>query len=462
MFLNIDVRDTSSVAAIDDSGEKISYGDLVRFSKDFLSITKKRTLIFILSENVIGSLVGYVASIENKIVPLVINCEADTEDVISLIEKYKPEYIWLPLKLENKFKYKNIYENYGFVLLKTGLDTFELYEELSLLLPTSGSTGSPKLVRHSYTNVSENAKNVANFFNLSVMDKAMAILPMHYTMGLSVVSSHLFAGATVLLSKINLTDKNFWNYLKKEKATSFTGVPFSFEILYRLRFFRMNLPDLKLITQGGGKLSKELFAEFAEFAANTGKQFIATYGQTEGTARMAYLPAEKAIEKIGSIGKAIPEGKLFLINEEGLEVEEADIEGELVYEGPNVTLGYALTGKDLIKGDVNKGILSTGDRAVKDMDGYYYIVGRSSRFLKLYGTRINLDELQELISFKYGTECICTGNDKKMTIYIKDIELIESVKNFVVEKTRIFHGAFEVLFINKIPRNAIGKIIYNA
>ena len=462
MFLDLDLKKVDSIAAVDDTGNEITYGELSKFTTEFYESINKRALIFILSENHIGSLAGYVASMCNKVVPLIISCDMDIEAIQKLINDYKPEYLWIPQRLEDKFSYKKVFESYNFVLLKTELTPFNLHEDLSLLLSTSGSTGSPKLVRHTYTNVNENAKNITTFFELGSKNKAMTILPMHYTMGLSVVTSHLYAGATVLLSNANLTDKNFWTYLKDRKATSFTGVPFSFEILSKLRFFRMDLPDLELITQGGGKLSKELFIQYADFAKRTSKRFIATYGQTEGTARMAYLPYDKATEKVGSIGKAIPGGKLYIIDENGLEIGDSNKEGELIYEGPNVTMGYALSGSDLEQGDTNKGVLKTGDIAIKDNEGYFYIVGRTSRFLKLYGARISLDELQDMIAIEFNTDCVCTGNDEKMTVYITNENLNSDVTNYIVNKTKLFHKAFEIIYIKEIPRNAVGKIIYNA
>jgi acyl-coenzyme A synthetase/AMP-(fatty) acid ligase len=279
-------------------------------------------------------------------------------------------------------------------------------------------------------------------------------------MGLSVITSHLFAGSTVLLTQATLTDRSFWQFIKDQRATSFTGVPYSFGVLHKLRFFNMDLPYLKLLTQGGGKLKDELFKEYAEYAQKTGKKFIATYGQTEGTARMAFLKADMALKKIGSIGKAIPNGQLSLIDENGDEIVEKEAVGEMVYRGPNVTLGYALNGADLAKGDENNGVLHTGDIARRDSDGYYFIVGRISRFLKLYGTRIGLDESEQMIKSTFDVDCICTGNDEKMIIKITDEKKKDQIHKYVVEKTGLFHAAIEVVVIDEIPRNEAGKSIY--
>lgn len=462
MIFDIDKRERSAFAAIDDSGQAISYGDLISFSKEFVSAISKRTLIFILSENSIGSFAGYIASLSEKIVPLILSCNTDKELLNNLIKLYKPEYLWIPESMNNDLDYPSVFKKYNYSLQKTNLVSTKLHPELSLLLPTSGSTGSPKLVRHSYSNIINNAKNVATFFEVTKQDRPIAILPMHYTMGLSVIASHLCIGCTILLVNSNLTDKKFWDFIKSNKATSFTGVPYSFEILQKLGIFRMNLPDLKIFTQGGGKLRDELFLEFAEFANKSGKNFIATYGQTEGTGRMTYLPAELATRKTGSIGIAIPNGELSLVDDNGKEILEVEATGQMVYRGPNVTLGYALTGDDLIKGDENNGVLYTGDIAHRDIDGCYYIVGRMKRFLKIYGFRIGLDELEQIIKSAFHIDCLCTGNDDQLKILITDELYKNQVKDLIVEKTGLFHMAINIDVIDEIPKNEIGKTVYKS
>lgn len=461
MFIDLDKKEKSSIAVIDDSAEFLSYGELCSFGDEFFYTIGKRTLIFILSENSLGSVAGYVASLSGRIVPLLISSNIDRGLLINLIHIYRPEYLWVPLRLSSEFNYQTILSKYNYVLLKTGLTTYKLSDDLSLLLTTSGSTGSPKLVRHSYRNVEENARNIAISEDLNFEDRAIAVLPMHFTMGLFVViTSHLLVGATVLLTQHALTDRKFWQFIKDQKATNFSSVPYSYEVLHKLRFFNMDLPDLKLLVQGGGKLKTELFQEYAEFAQKTGKKFLAAYGQTEGTSRMAYLKPEMAIYKTGSIGQAIQKGQLSLVDDKGIEIIENEAIGELVYRGPNVMLGYAQNGYDLSKGDENMGVLFTGDIAKRDNDGYYFIVGRKSRFLKLYGIRIGLDDTEQLIKSTYNIDCVCTGNDEKMTVKILDKTKIEEIHKYIIEKTGLFHSSVEVVYIDEILRNEAGKVIY--
>ena len=457
MFLNLDKKRKDRVAVIDDSGKSITYGEICDFSTLFGKHLPSRSLIFILSENRIGSLLGYTSALSNKIVPLILSAKTEHDLVFNLFEQYRPQYLWLPDELVSSFKGEVVFQAWDYSLVKTGYPSILLNEVLSLLLPTSGSTGSPKLVRHSYRNIEANADNVCRLFNLTEDEKAMAILPMHYTMGLSVITSHLYAGATVLLSARSLLDKGFWAMLKE--ATSFTGVPYSYEILMKLRFTKMDLPKLMTISQGGGKLSPEIFHALATYASEKGKRFIATYGQSECTARMAYLPAELALTKTCSIGYAEPGGKLSILDMDGNETFSGEAEGEMVYRGENVTLGYAETITDLMKGDENHGVMHTGDLARRDADGCYFIIGRLKRFLKIFGLRIGLDEVERMIKGQYHVDCYCKGDDQKLTILVTDPKMVGILPGFIEEKTNLFHKNIEVQVVDAILRNEAGKVI---
>lgn len=457
MFLNLEKKTKEKIAAIDDSNRSITYGEICEFSNQFSKYIPERTLIFILSENKIGSLLGYTAALSNKVAPLIISANTEESLYINLRDMYNPEYMWAPSEKCEMLGYDVVFTAWDYSLVKTGFPKVNMYEDLSLLLPTSGSTGSPKLVRHSYRNIEANAENVSRLFELTGDERAMAILPMHYTMGLSVIASHLYAGATLLLSGKSLLDKDFWARLKE--ATSFTGVPYSYEILTKLRFTRMDLPNLEVITQGGGKLTPEMFTLLAQYAKEKNKKFIATYGQSECTARMAYLPAELALSKTCSIGVAEPGGRLSIVDNEGNETFDGEATGEMVYRGENVTLGYATCIEDLLKGDENNGVMHTGDLARRDSDGCYFIVGRLKRFLKIFGLRIGLDEVENLIKQEYKVDCYCKGNDEKLVILVTDSKIADELPNFVESKTHLFHQKVEVKIVDAILRNEAGKVI---
>ena len=460
MFLELDKKEKNSISLIDSDGMQVTYGDILQFSHGLRQVISERTLVFVLCSNCVGAAMGYLGSLTNHIVPLMLGASMDKELLEGLIELYHPRYIWKPLDLVSEQE-EILFDQYGYGLIETGLDTYQMYEDLSLMLTTSGSTGSPKLVRHSYKNLEAQARNISAFFGLDETERPMLDLPINYTYGLSVLNSHLYAGSTVLLTSLNVLDPGYWEFFNKNEATSITNVPYYYEILKKLRFFRMNLPSLRTLSQGGGKLSEKLHQEFAEYAQNTDKRFIVTYGQTEGSARMAYLPPEYALSKCGSIGKAIPNGHLFVIDEEGNEITEPGVVGEMVYKGPNVTLGYAQKGEDLTLGDERQGILHTGDMVKRDSDGFFYIVGRKSRFLKLCGFRVGLDECENIIKQAFDVECACVGNDECMEIYVTTSQRHEDIKKYIADKTNINSGVFLVHYIEKIPRNEAGKILYN-
>lgn len=459
-FLDIDKVDIKQIAAVDDQENKISYGELINFSNELKDFVNPRSIVFHFSENSVPSLSFYIACMNLKAVPLLLSPQTDVQLIESLLEKYKPNYIIAPERICQNFKGKVLKKSKGYHLIYQHDLMHQLYENLSLLLPTSGSTGSPKLVRHSYENIESSAKSVAELFELNCNHKAFAFLPMYYTMGLSAIHSHLSVGATVVLIQSAITDVKFWNALKQHEPSSLSGVPYSFEILKKLRIFRMKMPNLKFINEGGGKLSPELYDECIHFSIANGAKFIPTYGQTEGTSRMTFLDSKMVVIKKGSIGKAIPRGTLSIINEQGVESFDGEAEGEMIFRGPSVTLGYANQLEDLNLSDERLGVLYTGDMVKRDLDGYYFITGRKSRFLKLFGIRVSLDDVEQIVINEYNVECACGGNDEKMIVLITDKKLEKQISDFICAKTGLFHKAFTVIYVKEIPRNESGKVVF--
>lgn len=453
----------NNAAIIDDQGKALTYQQLDIAIEKLVANIKDRCLVFSLCTNSFGGVVGYAAFINNNIVSLLLDSHLHSELLQYLIDTYKPSYLWIPESMAEKFnEFNSIYNDFNYSLLKTDFEyQYSLFDGLALLLTTSGSTGSPKLVRQSYANIEANTRSIVDYLELDEAERPITTLPMNYTYGLSIMNSHFYVGATLLLTDKTLMEKEFWSFFKEQKATSFGGVPYTYEILDRLRFYRMSLPSLRTMTQAGGKLSPELHKKFAGYAKEKGKNFVVMYGQTEATARMSYLPSEKSLEKYGSMGIAIPGGKFSLIDGDGKDITKPEVTGELVYEGPNVTLGYAECGDDLIKGDERFGKLITGDMAKKDEDGYFYIVGRKKRFLKIFGNRVNLDETERMIKAQFNNlDCACSGMDDTMYIFITDETLANEVKKFISDKTGLNPVAFKVKTFDEVPKNESGKTLY--
>ncbi len=451
-----------NTAVITDSGEEFSYARLAEETEALAAQVPARCLVFNLCSNSVGSLIGYVSFLNHGIVPLMLDEHIDRELLNNFLNLYKPDYLWLPTDKTDEFEGKAVYDTKGYTLLKRADErAYPLYQELALLLTTSGSTGSPKFVRQSYKNIKANTQSIVSYLEIDETERAITTLPMNYTYGLSILNTHLAAGATVLMTGKTLMQREFWDFFTTQKATSFGGVPYTYEMLDKLMFFRRKLPDLRTMTQAGGKILPHLHKKFAEYAEREGKKFVVMYGQAEATARMAYLPADKALEKCGAMGIVIPGGRFDLINEKGEKITTPETVGELLYVGDNVTLGYAMCGEDLAKGDERGGMLQTGDMAKFDEDGYFSIVGRKKRFLKIFGNRVNLDETERLIKTRFSDfECACAGVDDAMKIFVTDKTKIKEVQAFVAEKTHLNFTAFHVRYLPEIPKNDSGKTLY--
>lgn len=458
-------RYNQNTAVITDRGERLTYEELAAEAKDFAGAVTQRGILFCLCENRIGSFVGYVACMEHHIPIVLLDGSKAPLTIKPLIEIYQPEYLWLLEDREEDYEGEQLYAYGNYVLLRMRytqeVEKPEINPDLALCLTTSGSTGSPKLVRLSEKNVLANAEQIAEYLEIDESERPVTTLPSYYSYGVSVINSHLIKGATILLTEGTVAQREFWSFMKEQKATSIAGVPYTYEMLKMLRFFRMDLPYLKTMTQAGGKLNKDIAKQYIEFAQEKGKRFFVMYGQTEATARMSYLPLEHALDKYASIGIAIPRGKFSLIDVNGNVIEEPDVDGELVYEGPNVSLGYAECRADLAKGDENYGVLHTGDVARRDADGYYYITGRMKRFVKVWGNRCNLDATEQLVK-SITTSCACVGVDDKITIFVTQEGLEGAIVKMLAEKTGFNNRAFEVRVINAIPVKSSGKLDYQA
>ncbi|MCQ2224257.1 MAG: AMP-binding protein [Paludibacteraceae bacterium] len=459
------LRYKENIAIISDRNETLTYSQLIDCTDDFVASIPRKGLVFTLCENLLGSLVGYVACIRNKIPQVLLDGSKDIELIHRLIDIYKPEYIWLPTSRSKDVNGTIVhqYQTYSLVMMSYAISEgfHPVNSELLVCLTTSGSTGSPKLVRISENNLLSNAESIANYLSIDHNERPITVLPMYYSYGLSVINSHLIKGATILLTDKAVLQREFWAFFKEYEATSLAGVPYTFEMLKRLRFFKMDLPSLRYMTQAGGKLSKELAKEYIEYSQEKGKKFFVMYGQTEATARMSYLPWSNALEKYSSIGISIPGGKFALLDSDGTEILEPCRDGELVYYGKNVSLGYAECRMDLSKGDDNNGCLRTGDIAQRDSDGFYYITGRMKRFVKVWGNRCNLDAIEQLCK-EITSLCACVGVDDLITVFLCEDSLKDNILSMLVEKTGFNPRAFQFKTINQLPLLSNGKINYQA
>lgn len=434
--------------------QTFSYRDFVEQADEVAKNMGDRKLVFLVCTNTIESLLSYVGCLRNDIVPLMVQVSTGEDAFNNLIECYKPAFILQPVG----FSKGTAVKKYGsYEMIKTKYNTCQLHPDLGLLLTTSGSTGSIKFVRQSYKNIKSNAESIVEYLKIVPEDRAITTLPMHYTYGLSIINSHLMSGASLVITEAGLMEKEFWSLVKTNSVNNFGGVPYTYEMLKKLRFSHMDVSSLRYLTQAGGKLGTALHKEFAEICKEKGIDLVIMYGQTEATARMSYLSPEYSLSKAGSIGKAIPGGEFLLIDDNGDIIQEPGVVGELVYRGANVTMGYAQCLNDLSKDDEWSGELKTGDMAFFDADGFFYISGRKKRFLKVFGNRVNLDEIDSLLR-EQGYEAVSSGEDNNVVIY--SVDGGEGIIDFLAEKTGLNRHAFSVRYIKEIPRNSAGKIVF--
>ncbi|MCM3590191.1 AMP-binding protein [Brevibacillus borstelensis] len=401
------------------------------------SYSAKKSLGFLYCDNSPESIIAYLAALQKRDAVLLLNAGLNDELKKELTQTFQPNWVFS----EGSFCKRNAAEQ------------LEIHPDLAVLLSTSGTTGGSKLVRLSYENLQANAESIAQYLQIDQGERPITTLPMAYSYGLSVINSHLSKRASIVLTNQGVISKGFWDSFHKYLVTSFAGVPYTYKMLHRLRFDRMTLPSLRYFTQAGGRLPVDLVEYFLDTAEKNGQRFVVMYGQTEATARISYIPYESLANKKGTIGVPIPGGHLALDKENS----------ELIYRGPNVMLGYAHSREDLKKGDELHGILRTGDLAEVDHDGFYTIIGRLKRFIKLFGLRVNLDDVEKMLEKSFSLPVACTGYDDRMVILIESEDdhcLSRKVIEKVQEMYKIHHSGLKVHFLPQFPVLPNGKIDY--
>jgi len=338
-----------------------------------------------------------------------------------------------------------------------GIPSADLNPDLALVISTSGSTGSGKCVKLSRKNISSNADSIASYLKIQAADAAALILPLHYCYGLSVLSSHLFSGACVHVGDLSVASEGFIDYLEENSISSVAGVPYTFEILERAHFRKRQLPNLRYLTQAGGRLAPELVEKYSRWAEENSKQFFVMYGQTEATARIAYLPPEKLSAHVDCIGVAIPGGELSIKDEQGNAVVASDVAGELIYRGDNIMMGYAENFTQL-KQEAGLLELATGDLACKNSSGLFYIVGRLKRFAKIYGKRFNLDEIEKYL-YGQGVNAVCVSDDERLYVCYEDDHDL-SLKAIMEKKFGIAERDVVAFHLDVLPLLSSGKLDY--
>jgi long-chain acyl-CoA synthetase len=425
-------------------------------------ISGEKKLAFLFCNNDYKSIVFYLALLRSGNAVLLLDSKLNNEIRKILINIYHPELIFYQGDMHfDGYDLLSIDQEFSFYHTKNIRN--DIHPDLSVLLSTSGTTGSPKLVRLSSKNINANASSISEYLEIQEDQRAITSLPMSYSYGLSVINSHLLTGASLFLTDKSFVFKDFWKIFNEYNCTSFAGVPYTYELLKKTNFENLELPSLKVMTQAGGRLSSDLIKFFSELSQKKDFRFFVMYGQTEATARISYVPSGRIAQKIGSIGIPIPGGEIKIFSE-GSEVKEQNIQGELVYTGNNVMMGYAEEREDLAKGDELNKVLYTGDLAYKDEEGYFYITGRLKRFIKIFGLRLNLDDVEKYIESEFEMFNACSGTDDKLNILIDkgDSRIAEAIRLKVSMYYKINKNVITVRIAGKMPVTESGKKDYSA
>ena len=398
-----------NIALKDDKGNVITYKQLDEMQESFSRNINGRLLVFLLCTNTIECIITYVSCIMHKIPIMLIDESISDDNLRKLMNDYEPRYMYQDGKLIE-------------VVKKEGDD---MHPELGLLLSTSGSTGASKCVRISYNNLQSNTKAIVSELGIRSNDITITSLSMNYCYGLSVINTHLWAGATVLVTKEKIISSKFWKFATDENVTTFAGVPYTYEILRKLKILD-NFHFNKLL-QAGGKLDRNLEEFLRRYSVEQVTELYLMYGQTEATARMSVFKVDSD-SHYGSVGKAIVGGRFEIVSDKDDKVDCGRL-GEIIYYGENVSMGYACSRNDLLKGDENKGRLATGDIGYKDKNGYLYVTSRKDKMVKINGLRVDLESIESRLKERHGYnfEIEYDGNE----LFVKGELFVEDIREFV-------------------------------
>lgn len=421
----------------------------------------RKALGFLFTQNDAPSLISYLASVEAGHVVATLNPELDSELRARLIALFKPDFLVTPRPHEVLAGYREVSSPFaGLVLLRSETpNLYPIHPDLSLLLSTSGSTGSPKLARLTWRNIEFNARQVIRAMGLTEGDRTMITAPIFNALALSAIHTMMLCGGALALTRARVVSREFWDTVRESECNAIGGTPFFYGTLDRLDVNSLQVPKLIHFMQTGGIFPAHLARKFHELAQAHGGTLRLMYGQSEAGPRISHLGPEWLPENVRSIGFAVPEGRMW-VQTEGRECAPME-EGEIHYHGENVMMGYAFEPEDLAKGDQLGGTLATGDIGYRDARGLFYITGRKARFAKVFGWRVGLDEVEELLS-PVATVAAVSEADRVVVYAEQPGDALSQAVDVLAFRLRLHRAGFEIRAIDEIPRLANNKVNYRA
>jgi long-chain acyl-CoA synthetase len=434
-----------ALAVVDDAGQQCRFSDVLALAGRLHAELGPRALVFLRTSNCAASVAHWLALLASGHTTLIIEHDLAEERLAALMALYRPDAVIDPLAAQPVTR------------LAGGT---ALHPDLAVLLSTSGSTGSPKLARFTSAAIWANAGSIAQYLALTADERPLLCLPNSYSYGMSVINSHALVGACVGVTALGVMEAGFWDRLNASGATSLSGVPFHYDAIRRLGIDRLETPTLTTLTQAGGKLPLPVARKYAEWAQAHGRRFITMYGQTEAGPRLTWLPPELLASHAGAIGVPIPGVTIDLVNEAGALITQTGVAGEMRCTSPAIMMGYALEAADLSRGDEMGGVLMTGDLASRGEDGILSITGRVSRMIKLFGTRVNLDDIDAQLA-ALEVPGVAFGQDDQLRVLI-EAGAADAVREALIDAFSFPPRGLMVKKVAALPRASSGKLLYGA
>ncbi|WP_420450725.1 AMP-binding protein [Ilumatobacter sp.] len=443
--------------ALVEEGRTVSYAALAdRVERRGAEIGTRRRVVVALASTSVELVVTYLAALEGRHPVIVLDGASDQQPTI---DAYRPDVVARCDPAGTILEHRRPVD-------EAPVDP-EPHPDLAVLLTTSGSTGGRKLVRLPTGAVTSNALAIAAALGLAPDDRAITSLPLHYCYGLSVITSHLAIGASVVVETASVVDPCFWASVERWGVTTVSAVPHTFTLVDRVGIDVLEAPSLRRVTQAGGRLAPRDVERFARHGRDHGWDLHVMYGQTEATARIACLAPDRVLDHPDSVGRAIPGGSLRLVpvddgsgpTARGRGGRTGPVEvGEIAYRGPNVMMGYATSRDDLARGaDLDE--LRTGDLGRFTDDGELVVVGRRTRFLKLHGMRVELDQLEAELAAR-GWRAWCTGDDDGLVVAIAGERDASHprLRDDVLDVVAVPAGLVAAVEVGDVPVTSSGKV----